>query len=157
MKLKKKDLLYFFGAIIICQLTGLVGAVYTMPAISTWYAGLNRPSFAPPNWIFGPVWTILFLLMGVSLFLVTRKKKRPKEAVEVFFLQLVLNVLWSVLFFGLESPFLAFLEIFALWFAIDLSIYYFYKVSRPAAWLLVPYIIWVSFAAFLNYFFWIIN
>jgi benzodiazapine receptor len=140
------------------QLAGLLGSIFTAPAIPGWYASLVKPAFNPPNWIFAPVWTSLFFLMGISLFLVwERKGEKFGIAVLVFGVQLALNVLWSILFFGLQSPFLALLEIFALWIAIVLNIYVFYGIDRRAAYLLVPYLAWVSFAAFLNYSIWVLN
>ncbi len=141
-------------AIIICELAGVIGSFFTTPSIATWYKTLVRPFLAPPNWVFGPVWTTLFLMMGISLFLVwekDRKSKIAKIALSVFALQLVLNTLWSILFFGLHNPLLAFIEIIFLWLAILASIILFSKISKPAAWLLVPYILWVSFASYLNF------
>ncbi|MFH1696659.1 MAG: TspO/MBR family protein [Candidatus Diapherotrites archaeon] len=148
------------AAVVLCQLAGIIGAIFTTQAIGTWYAELARPEFAPPNWIFAPVWTVLFLLMGIALFIVWEKYKagaEAKPALSIFGAQLALNVLWSVLFFGLQSPALAFAEIILLWLAIAATIALFYKISKPAAGLMVPYILWVSFAAFLNYSFWALN
>ncbi len=141
-----KDIPKLIYAIIICQLAGFVGSLFTSSAIPVWYASLQKASFNPPNWIFGPVWTLLFLLMGVSLYLIWIKKKIPN----IFWIQLGLNVLWSILFFGFKSPLLAFIDIIALWAAIFLTIKAFYKISRTASYLLIPYILWVSFAALLN-------
>lgn len=139
---------------------GLVGSVFTAPQIPGWYAGLAKPALTPPSWVFGPVWIVLFILMGVSLFLVWREGiERPdvRVALLVFGVQLVLNVLWSVLFFGLQSSFLAFLEIIVLWCAILATIVLSARVSKPAAWLLVPYLLWVSFAAYLTWAVWTLN
>ena len=144
----------FIAAILLCQAAGLIGSVFTAPAIANWYAGISKPAFNPPNWVFAPVWTALFILMGISLFLVWEKgleKKENRLAVSVFGIQLLLNVVWSVLFFGLQNPFLGFLEIIILWFAILANIVLFYRISRKAGCLLIPYILWVSFAAILNY------
>lgn len=157
-----QKLIRLIVSIAICQAAGIIGSVFTVSAIPTWYAGISKPAFAPPNWIFAPVWTTLFLLMGIALFLVwerylEKKGKEEKIAISVFGVQLGLNILWSVLFFGLRSPFLAFIEIIVLWVFIALSIMKFYMISKNAAYLLVPYILWVSFAAFLNYSIWIIN
>jgi translocator protein len=140
-------------SIIICQIAGLIGSVFTVTSIQSWYSTLNQPSFNPPNWIFGPVWTMLYLLMGISLYIVWNrgiKTKFQKQAVMVFGIQLVLNTLWSILFFGVKSPFWAFIEIMILWGAILITIFYFFKISKTAAYLLVPYALWVSFAAILN-------
>jgi len=138
-------------SIIIPQLAGGIGALFTTSSIPTWYASIQKPSFNPHNWIFGPVWTTLFLLMGISLFLVwNEKSKLKKKAITFFGVQLGLNTIWSILFFGLHSPLLAFIEIILLWIAILFTIIYFSKISKTSAYLLVPYILWVSFAAVLN-------
>lgn len=140
--------------IALAQAAGLIGTIFTMPAIGTWYATLARPELAPPNWIFAPVWTTLYLLMGIAAFLVWQKgldRKEVKVALAIFGVQLVLNTLWSIIFFGLQSPGWAFVEIVFLWTAIVATIIAFAKVSKPAAWLLAPYILWVSFAGYLNF------
>ena len=147
-------------SIIICQLAGFIGSLFTRPAIPMWYAILNRPSFTPPSSLFTPVWTILFLLMGISLFLIWRRgepARQIKIAILFFSIQLVLNILWSFLFFGLKSPFAGLIEIVILWIAISLTIVSFYRISKTAALLLVPYILWVSFAIVLNFYFWRLN
>ncbi|MFA5247628.1 MAG: TspO/MBR family protein [Patescibacteria group bacterium] len=147
-------------AILICQVAGIVGSVFTTPSIATWYAGLARPVFSPPNWIFAPVWTTLFTLMGISAFLIWRaglKRCEVKIALAVFVGQLVLNTCWSIIFFGLHSPMFAFFEIIILWSFILASIILFAKISKLAAVLLIPYILWVSFASVLNYFIWRLN
>ncbi|MFH1390092.1 MAG: TspO/MBR family protein, partial [Candidatus Margulisiibacteriota bacterium] len=125
----------------------------TMPSIPTWYAALNKPFFNPPNWLFGPVWTLLYLMMGLAAYLIWEKgwgSKEVKLAFLPFALQLALNVAWSVVFFSLHSPWGAFIVIVFLWLLILETIIRFGKLSRPAAWLLVPYILWVSFASVLN-------
>lgn len=146
-------------SVIICQLAGIIGSVFTTPAIPEWYASLEKPSFAPPDWIFSPVWIFLFFLMGISLYLIWRAfpKKKAKTALFFFFIQLGLNILWSVIFFGLKSPMIAFFELILLWLAILLTIIKSIKVSKAAGYLLVPYILWVSFAAVLNFFLWRLN
>lgn len=140
------------AAIVFCQMAGLIGSLFTFTAIPTWYAQLNKPFFNPPNWVFGPVWTMLFTLMGISLYIIWTKKqnKKTRQAINIFLVQLVLNTLWSILFFGLKSPTLAFIEILILWFAIYTTIAHFWRLSKPSAYLLVPYIAWVSFASLLN-------
>ncbi|MFH1253766.1 MAG: TspO/MBR family protein [Candidatus Uhrbacteria bacterium] len=151
MKIKKVFQLIL--AIIIAESAGVIGSVFTVGAIPVWYSTLNKPSFNPPNWLFGPVWTILFVLMGIAAFLIWQrgwKKLEVKNALKIFLSQLILNTLWSILFFGLHSPTAAFLEIIALWLLILATIISFWKISRPAAYLLFPYILWVTFAAFLN-------
>jgi benzodiazapine receptor len=151
-----KKIFKLIFSILICQLAGFLGSLATTPAIPDWYAKLNKPSFNPPNWIFAPVWTTLFLLMGIALFLILNQKKN-KKAKTIFFIQLILNTLWSFLFFGLHSPLLAFLEIIILWTAILLTMIQFYKLQKWAGILLLPYLLWVSFAAILNFSIWRIN
>lgn len=155
----KKRILGVIIAILACELAGGIGSIFTAPAISGWYAGLVRGPLNPPNWIFGPVWTSLFALMGVAVFLVWEKRKSPggKIALAFFLIQMVLNVLWSILFFGARSPLAAFVEIIFLWLAILGTIIAFKKISFAAALLLLPYLAWVSFAAYLNYYIMILN
>ena len=140
-------------SILSCLLAGFIGSVATMPSIPTWYAGLQKPVFNPPNWIFAPVWTTLFIMMGVAAFLIWDKgleNKKVKVSLAIFGLQLLLNVLWSILFFGLQSPLYAFIDIVMLWASILATTIYFYRISAAAAYLLIPYILWVSFASALN-------
>ncbi len=147
-------------SLVICQLAGILGSLFTMSKIPTWYMTLSKPELAPPNWIFGPVWTTLFILMGIALYLVWNQgtdRKDVKIALYIFSTQLILNVLWSIIFFGLENPGSAFIEIISLWISILLSIIYFYKISKPASYLLIPYIAWVSFASYLNFMIWWLN
>lgn len=147
-------------AIALSELAGMIGAVFTAPSVAGWYVGIAKPAFNPPSWIFGPVWTTLFALMGIAAFLVWKKglKRRDvKIALTIFAVQLVLNTLWSIIFFGLQNPGGALVEIVFLWLAIVATIIAFARISKPAAWLLVPYILWVSFAAYLNYTIWILN
>ncbi len=130
---------------------GAIGSFFTISSIPTWYVTLNKPIFSPPNWIFAPVWTTLYILMGISLYLVWISKSKLKQrGTTVFFIQLGLNVFWSLIFFGLKNPPAAFFEIIALWIAILLTIKTFYKISKLAGNLLIPYILWVTFAAALN-------
>lgn len=142
------------ASIAICQMAGILGSFFTVSSVSTWYVGLNKPLFNPPSWVFSPVWITLFVLMGISLYIVWEKgvkSRQSKIAVTAFGVQLGLNALWSVLFFGLRSPFAAFIEIIFLWAAILTTIIYFYKINKTSAYLLVPYILWVTFAAVLNF------
>jgi len=149
----KKNIFGIVVAIVICGLFGAVGAIFTTPNIAPWYNGLAKGPLGPPNWVFGPVWTTLFVLMAVAAFLVWRKRgaKPIGGALAVFVVQLVLNSFWSFLFFAAHSPAAAAIEIVALWFAVGLTIIDFYKISRPAAYLLTPYLLWISFAIYLNY------
>ncbi|MCX6804040.1 MAG: tryptophan-rich sensory protein [Candidatus Diapherotrites archaeon] len=145
----------------ICFIAAAIGSLFTIANIPAWYATLAKPFFAPPNWLFGPAWTVLYFLMGVSLYLVLKKvnlrKILGRIAIELFALQLLLNVFWSILFFGLKSPFLGVLGIVALWFSIAGTIISFKRISRKAMYLLVPYILWVSFASALNAAVWVLN
>jgi translocator protein len=155
MKSKTK---FNFPKLIFCLLitqgAGILGGLFTASSVKTWYlTDLIKPSFNPPSWVFAPVWTLLFFLMGISLYLVWNKKNN----LFWFWLQLILNFFWSVLFFGLHSPTLAFYEIIVLWFAIFMTIIKFKKYHKTASVLLWPYLSWVSFAAFLNYSIMILN
>jgi len=180
-----KNIFKLILSIVICELAGIAGVIFTGPVVkSAWYQDLNKSSLNPPNWVFGPVWTALFLLMGVSLYLVWLKNWKgetsqdiilPKKAwnplsqklwegswkeenvISIFLLQLILNIIWPVLFFGLQFPGLAFFELLMLWFAILYMIINFYRISKLAGLLLLPYILWVSFAGLLNFIIWIIN
>lgn len=147
-------------AVVVSELVGIIGSVFTTPSIAGWYAGIVKPATNPPAWVFGPVWTTLFALMGIAAFLVWKKglnRKDVKIALGIFFGQLVLNALWSIIFFGLYSPGGALVEIVFLWLAILATIIAFARISRSAAWLLLPYILWVSFAGYLNYSIWVLN
>ncbi|MEN9649444.1 MAG: hypothetical protein RL094_411 [Candidatus Parcubacteria bacterium] len=158
--MKSHSILKLVGAIIICELAGLIGSVFSISAIPTWYATLTKPTLNPPSWVFGPVWTTLYALMGIALFLVWKKgfdRYDVRKAISIFSLQLVLNAAWSIVFFGLQSPGWALVNIVAMWLAIVWTMTLFYKISKPAMWLLLPYILWVSFASYLNYSIWILN
>lgn len=141
-------------SILACFLAAYIGSVFTTPSISTWYASLNKPFFNPPNWIFGPVWTLLYLMMALALYIIWdngMEKAENKQALGIFAVQLALNSLWSIAFFGWHSPLAGLVIIVLLWSAIFMTIQRFNKISRTAGWLLVPYIAWVSFAAILNF------
>jgi translocator protein len=158
--MKFVEILKLIGCMAICEFAGLVGSLAMIESLPTWYSSLHKPSFSPPGWIFGPVWTILYLLMGIALYLVLRKgfsAPGVKIAVIVFGVQLILNAVWSFLFFGAESTLLGLIDIVLLWVAILVTIGAFARVSKPAALLLVPYILWVSFAAVLNFYLWRLN
>lgn len=152
VKHNSKDIPKLLASISVCLLAGAVGSIFTVSSIPNWYANLTKPFFAPPNWVFGPVWTSLYVLMGISLFLVWRKglNKKTRSAVNIFAIQLALNALWSLAFFGLKSPIAGFIVIIALWAAIAAAIMKFMKIERNAGLLLIPYIAWVSIAAALN-------
>jgi tryptophan-rich sensory protein len=157
--MKASEFLKLVASVILCQLAGFLGSLFTTPAIPTWYATLKKPFFTPPNWIFSPVWISLFILMGISLFFVWRRADHPKSKIAfIFFLvQLILNILWSIVFFGLRAPLLGFIDIVFLWMAILVTILNFLKVSKFAGVLLLPYLVWVSFATLLNFSLWILN
>lgn len=141
-------------SLLIPQLAGAIGSLFTVPAIDNWYLLLNKASFNPPSWVFGPAWTTLFILMGLAYYFVDQSKsdKRLKfEAKQIFYLQLLFNTLWSIFFFGLRSPSLAFLEIIFLFVLILMTTLKFYKVNKVAAYLLIPYLLWVAFASVLNF------
>lgn len=179
-------------AIAVSEAAGIIGAFFTTPAIQSgpsagsglsWYATLAKPELAPPNWVFGPVWTTLYALIGISLYLVWKNKWEVRyrilhshekawnrwsqrlwtgdlqklNAIAVFAAHFALNILWSAVFFGMQSPGFAFAVIIALWVSIVYVIVNFYRISKPAAWLLVPYILWVTFAAYLNFSIWVMN
>ena len=147
------DIVKLIASIVICEGAGGVGAIFTTPAIPHWYEGLKKPEFTPPNSVFGPVWTTLYLLMGVAVFLVWREGLSQGEvaiAFAVFWFQLILNVLWSVIFFGFKSLSGGVITIIVLWITILITVILFFGVSVVAGGLLLPYIIWVSIAARLN-------
>jgi len=150
---RSKDIVRLIISIVACQCAGIVGSVFTMRAIPTWYAALQKPPFTPPNWLFAPAWITLYLLMAISAFLVWRtglENRQTRRALIVFLVQLILNALWSIAFFGLESPVFGLIVIIALWIAILITIIKFFRISTIAGALMLPYIIWVSFAMVLN-------
>ncbi len=147
-------------AVVVCFGIGSLSGIATSNGLSEWYATIRKPSFNPPNWLFAPVWTVLYTMMGVAAALVWHKgleTQGVKVALIVFAIQLILNALWSILFFGMQNPALAFFEILVLWFSILVCIFSFMKVHKTAGYLLIPYILWVSFAAFLNFTIWQLN
>lgn len=144
----------------ICLLVGFLSGFATQSAVGDWYGTLTKSFLNPPNWIFGPVWTILYLLMGLSAGLVWSKgfhHKWVKTALYHFGFQLILNGLWSIVFFGFKNPLFGLLVVIALWILILLTIKWFRVVSKQAAYLLYPYLAWVSFATYLNFSIWLLN
>jgi translocator protein len=134
-------------------LVASVGGLVTAPSVKGWYTTINKPPFNPPSWLFSPVWTTLFMLMAISAYLVLKNSQDSKQlnkSIGIYNIQLGLNLLWSILFFGLKNPTYAFIEIIILWGAILYTIILFRKVNKTSAILLIPYLLWVSFAAFLN-------
>ena len=131
--------------------------MFTISAIPNWYAALQKPWFTPPNWLFAPVWLSLYFLMGATLYLLWGKRPQSRTALAAFAVQLVFNVAWSAVFFGAHELFYGFVIIVALWVAILATVAFSYRVSRGAATLLIPYIVWVTIASALNYYVWVLN
>jgi len=160
---KTKKIIKFFLSIFICLSAGFIGSIFTGASVNSWYQTINKPSFNPPNWVFAPVWTILFIFMGIALFLVwsldasSEKFIKRKTALIFFFLQLIFNLLWSLVFFGLRSPIGGLMVILILWILILITIIRFFRINKVSALFLIPYILWVSFAAFLNFTIWVLN
>lgn len=142
----------------ICLAAGFIGSFFTIDSISTWYQTLNKPFFNPPNWVFGPVWTLLYVLMGWSLYQIWNNHSNAVKKDETllfsayywFAIQLILNVLWSIIFFGWKNPSLALATIVFMWFSIGMTVSAFFRIRREAAYALLPYWAWVSFASLLN-------
>jgi len=158
--LKGKQAWMLAASIAVALAAGFVGSLFTIPSIPTWYAQLVKPSFTPPSWVFGPVWTFLYVLMGIAFFLAWRKDFKGAGkgvAIGAYGLQLALNVLWSAVFFGMHSAIGGLVVIALLWLSIAGTIMVFFRISKPAAWLLLPYLLWVSFASFLTYAVWTLN
>lgn len=157
--MKIKSIVSLILCIALCQAVGGLGAIFTTPEIAGWYATIQKPSFNPPNWIFAPVWTTLFVLMGVSLWLTFKSENSSarKAALLAFAIQLVLNSAWSFLFFKMHSLLAGLIEIFFLWLAILFWIVKTYPVSKAGALISIPYLLWVSFASFLNFWIWKLN
>lgn len=154
-----KELAAFAAALIVCFVAADLGAWLTLQSLETWYAELKKPSFQPPDWVFGPVWTTLYFLMAIAAWLVWRARRRAPTLypLMLFAMQLSLNVAWSYCFFYLRRSELGLATIIVLWLAIAATLLAFWQSSRVAGWLLVPYLLWVSFAAVLNYSIWTLN
>jgi tryptophan-rich sensory protein len=147
-------------SLLVSEGAGIFGSLFTVNAINTWYVTLNKPFFSPPNWVFGPVWTLLFALMGVSLYIVWNKKidkKVKAHAMSLFFKQLFLNFLWSIFFFTFKNPAAGLVEIVIMWYFIFETIKAFKKIDTTSAYLLYPYLAWVSFATLLNFAIFVLN
>jgi translocator protein len=155
-----RNSLKFVVSILVCLLAGGLGTIFTISSIPTWYTHLNKPFFSPPNFIFAPVWTTLYILMGISLFLIWNrgtKNKKIRSAINLFIIQLVLNAIWTPIFFGAHATLLAFVVIVAMWIYILKTILSFAKINKLASYLLYPYLAWVSFASILNFSVWVLN
>jgi tryptophan-rich sensory protein len=147
-------------SLLLPHMAGIAGAFFTIPSVYIWYEGLVKPAFSPPNWIFGPVWFILYTLMGFSVYIIWEsvyEYKNAREAVFLFWVHLLFNAMWTVLFFNLKDIALAFFDIMIIWVMIAVLMSRFYKISKTAAYLLVPYFVWVSYASMLNLFIWAMN
>jgi tryptophan-rich sensory protein len=153
-------IIYLVIAVGICLLAGYVASYYTTPEIPTWYASLQKPDLTPPSWVFGPIWTVLYIFMGFSLYLIIQsglKNPEVQVALVLFMSQLVLNVGWSFLFFGWHSTFYGFLAIVLLWALLLCTIIQVFRFSFGAALLLMPVLVWITFAAVLNYLIMMLN
>lgn len=147
-----KRVIVFALSIVGSYAAAAIGSLATIPNIPTWYAALEKPLFNPPNWIFGPVWSVLYALMGIALALVILEvtKKSKKQAYVWYGIQLVLNTLWSLVFFGLHSPWAGTIIIIALIVSIAMTMREFSKINKTSVWLLLSYIAWVMFATYLT-------
>lgn len=160
MKIKKKyQWLLLLLSILLCLFIGVLGSIFMGSEVHTWYKTLKKPLFTPPDHLFGPVWTILYILMGYSIWkiIITKTQGSKKTAYTMFSAQIFLNCIWSFLFFTIHNPQLALLDILVLWLLIIGTIVSFYKIAKPAAYALIPYLLWVSFAVYLNASFHILN
>ncbi|MDD1719930.1 MAG: tryptophan-rich sensory protein [Methanoregulaceae archaeon] len=148
------------ASIALCGLAAALGSLVTITGPGSWYIQIAKPFFTPPGWVFGPVWTTLYILMAIALYLVWMEgfdRKDVRIAISLFLVQLVLNVLWSYLFFGMQSPLLGFIEIVILWIAILVTIIAFWRIRRLAAILLIPYLCWVTIATALTWSIFVLN
>lgn len=159
MNKKTTNTFTLIGFIIFVLGIGFLSSFFSGSAVKEIFLYLNKPSFAPPAWVFAPAWTVLYILIGISAFLIWQKKdeKNIKPAISIFFIQLFLNYIWSIIFFGNLNYFLAFIDISLLWISIVIMMFVFFKISKPAGFILIPYLLWVSFASALNYYVWILN
>jgi len=157
---EKINWLKLAGFVIVCEMAGVVGSIFTNSGSFAWYANLSKPFFTPPSWVFAPVWIALYALMGIAAYLVFQKEGKggnSRGALKIFAAQLILNAVWSIMFFGMRNLIYSLICIIALWFFILLCIWKFYGVRKEAAYLMVPYFLWVSFAAMLNMAIWMLN
>jgi len=156
MSTSAKQVWALAGFIGVCFLAAFVGGRATMNSVGEWYPTLAKPSWNPPSWLFGPVWSLLYLMMGIAAWLVWRRGE-SSGAMVIFGIQLVLNVAWSLLFFGWRNPLAGLVDIVLLWIAIVITMIWFARVDRVAGWLFAPYLAWVSFATMLNFTLWRLN
>jgi translocator protein len=157
--MKKAEIIKLIVSLILPLGLGSIAGMFTAGAVPEWYASLNRPSFNPPNWLFGPVWTALYIIMGISLFLIWKQSKSKERdlVVFVFLLQMALNFAWSFIFFYFNMIGFALIEIILLWMSIVIMLVLFYKIKPVAAYINIPYLLWVTFATILNAAYYILN
>jgi len=158
--MKRRDIAKLVGSIAACQGAGAIGSYFTAPQIDTWYATLAKPAFTPPNAVFMPVWLTLYTLMAIAVFLIWRQGVREgknKQAFVLFWIQLGINAVWSVVFFGFQSILGGFVIIVCLWVMVLVTMLRFFKISLPAGVLLTPYLAWLSIASSLNAWLWVLN
>jgi len=158
--MERNEIFRLILSIVICQIAGIIGSIFTSSSVARWYPTLEKPSFTPPGFYIGLIWIVLFTIMGTSLFLIWKETSRDPAAwiaLKIFAVQLVVNVLWSVAFFGMQSPISGLVVIALLWILILITIIKFSPISRTATLLLIPYLAWVSIAAYLNYSIWRLN
>jgi len=150
----------FFASLVLCFSAASIGSYFTRAGVSEWYVFLKKPVFTPPNEIFAPAWTLLYFLMALSLYLIWRKGlvlEKERMAFGLFIIHLIFNAFWSVVFFGFHEILLALVVIIMLWLIIFSLVVQFYKIEKFASFLLIPYLAWVSYAVFLNFFVWLLN
>ena len=153
------SIIVLLGLVVLCVGSGFIGSLFTASSVDSWYQDIEKPGFTPPSWVFGPVWSALYVIMAVAAWLVWREREHASvaPALTLFFVQLALNFAWSLLFFGMESPLAGLIDIAALWLALAATIVAFWRVRPLAGMLLLPYFAWVSFAAALNFEIWRLN
>jgi tryptophan-rich sensory protein len=147
-------------SLVATQLAGLAGSFFAMSAFKEWYPSLIKPALLPPDWVFSVIWPFLYLFMGIAVFLIWKEgveREGVKVALELYVIQLFLNALWPVIFFGMKDVALALFDVIVLWLTVDFTIYLFSKISKLAMYLLLPYLVWISYAIFLNYSIWRLN
>lgn len=158
--MSKQNILKLAISWLVCYLAGTIGSLFTQPAVESWYQSLIKPGFSPPDWLFAPVWLVLYALMGIAVYLIWRsglENKSARTAFVIFFIHLLINVGWSIVFFGFQNIFWGLMTIMILWGFILFLLLAFRRVSKLAAVLLVPYWLWVTFAGVLNWFIWLLN
>lgn len=153
-KIGWKEVGFLVGVYLLILFIQAIGAAFSMSTLQNWYYALDKAPWTPPNWLFGPAWSILYMLMAFSIwiiYLTDSSAKKKNACYVIFFLQLFFNFLWSIFFFGLRSPLFSLIDIFVLLFLIGMNIFYYRRVNKVAAWLQVPYLLWVIFATTLNF------